>query len=267
MKIFNIYEPVTKRVPIIISSPHSGTAFPEELKKNFKKNIIQRPDDTDWYIDRLYSFTKDLGITIIAANYNRWVIDLNRDPESKPLYDDGRVITALTPTTDFNGNNLYRTGKEPTDEEIELRIENYYNPYHAKLKELTQQFKKDFGKVLLFDAHSIRDLVPGIRKEAFPQLIIGDNDGKSCSENLIRTALSSLENSKYEITHNHPFKGGYITRSIGNPNNNIHALQLEMIKTNYMDDEQIEYDEERAAKIQMTLKTMFENLIEALQNE
>ena len=267
MEIYNIYEPTTKKVPIIVSSPHSGWAFPDNLKHRFKKKMITRPDDTDWYIDRLYSFVKDLGITLISANFCRWVIDLNRDPDSKPLYDDGRVITALTPTTDFNGINLYETGEEPTDEEVTQRIKEYYEPYHNKLHELTQAYKDEFGKVLLFDAHSIRDIVPGIRKEAFPQLILGDNDGVSCSNTFINTALNALKSSRYEVTHNYPFKGGYITRSIGNPKENIHALQLEMIKTNYMNDEQMEYDKKRAENMQKTLENMFVNLIEALEDE
>ena len=266
MKIYNVYQPKTERVPIIISSPHSGTLFPDDLKPKFQEGIIDHPDDTDWYIDRLYSFAQDLGILVIAANYHRWVIDLNRDPESKPLYDDGRVITSLTPTTDFNGDSLYKNGDEPSDEEIANRIKNYYNPYHNKLKMLTEHYRKEFGKVLLFDAHSIRDVVPGIRKEPFPQLILGDNDGKSCKGELVNTALSVLEKSPYELTHNHPFKGGYITRSIGNPKEGIHAMQLEMIKTNYMDDGQTEYDDLRAEKIRSTLKDLFVKLIETLKN-
>ena len=261
MTIYNITEPKNSKVPIIISSPHSGTFFPEEVKAQLKPEIVKNPDDTDWFIDKLYNFASELGITMISANYNRWVIDLNRDPNSKPLYSDGRVITGLVPTTNFNGENLYKD-ETPSQAEIERRLNAYYKPYHNKLTELIAETKAQFGKVLLFDAHSIRDLVPGIREEAFPQLILGDNDETSASKEIIEITLNSLGKSSFELEHNYPFKGGYITRHFGNPSENIHALQLEMCKSNYMDDSQTHYHEERANNMRTVLIPLFKKLIE-----
>ncbi|MBO6200075.1 MAG: N-formylglutamate amidohydrolase, partial [Chryseobacterium sp.] len=142
--------------------------------------------------------------------------------------------------------------------------ELFHKPYHEKLDELLQQTKAEFGKVLLFDAHSIRKFVPGIRSEDFPDLILGDNDETSASPELIKTTIDSLQNKGYEFSHNHPFKGGYITRSFGKPSENIHALQLEMCKTNYMDSSEMNYDEDNAERIQVVLKEMFLKLIEAI---
>lgn len=263
MDIFSITPPTGPRVPIIISSPHSGTYFPDDIKKCLKPELAAAPDDTDWFIDRLYSFAPAMGITLIKANYSRWVIDLNRDPKSKPLYDDGRVITGLCTTTDFNGNPLYEYG-EPDDAEIAQRVEKYYIPYHLKLAQLTQELKQEFGKALLFDAHSIRRVVPGIRPEPFPELILGDNDGASAWPEIIETAWQVLQNSGYEAQHNHPFKGGHITRFFGRPQNKVHALQLEMAKTNYMDATETQYDEANAARIQAVLQNLFAQLIKAI---
>ncbi|MDF0706987.1 N-formylglutamate amidohydrolase [Flagellimonas okinawensis] len=264
MKLFTITEPKVAKVPIIISSPHSGTYFPEMIADKFRPEMIEKPDDTDWFIDKLYDFAPDLGITMITANYSRWVIDLNRDPDSKPLYDDGRVITGLTPTTNFNGEALYQ-GEALDSGDIDLRIENYYRPYHDKIMELLDQTKQQFGKALLFDAHSIRKVVPGIQKEPFPDLILGDNDGATASEALINSALNVLKTSGKTVEHNHPFKGGYITRSFGKPSENIHALQLEMAKTNYMDDSETKYHYERAEVTRENLKEIFKELINVLK--
>ncbi|GLU43290.1 N-formylglutamate deformylase [Muricauda sp. NBRC 101325] len=222
--------------------------------------MIEKPDDTDWFIDKLYNFAPDLGITMIMANYSRWVIDLNRDPDSKPLYDDGRVITGLCPTTNFNGDPLYRN-ETPDEAEVESRIKNYYRPYHDKIAELLEETKQQFGKALLFDAHSIRKVVPGIQKDPFPDLILGDNEGKTASQALINITLGVLNKSGKTVEHNHPFKGGHITRSFGNPSENIHALQLEMAKTNYMDDTETEYHGERAEETRKNLKQLFQELI------
>lgn len=264
METFSIIEPTAPKVPIIISSPHSGTYFPDDIKKRLKPGLAERPDDADWFIGRLYDFAPAMGITLIKANYCRWVIDLNRDPKSKPLYDDGRVITGLCPVTDFNGNPLYEYGA-PNDAEIKQRVEEYYIPYHLKLAQLTQEMKQEFGKALLFDAHSIRRVVPGIRPEPFPDLILGDNDGASAWPQVIDTAWQALQGHGYGAQHNHPFKGGYITRFFGQPQNRVHALQLEMAKTNYMDASETEYDEANAARIRAVLQNLFAQLIKVLE--
>lgn len=263
MELFNIIKPTAQPVPIVISSPHSGTFFPDDIKAKLKPEMAQNPDDTDWFIDKLYDFVPALGITMITANYNRWVIDLNRDPQRQPLYTDGRVITGLVPTTNFNGDALY-VSEVPSEEDIDRRRTQYFEPYHNKVKALLEETKAQFGKALLFDAHSIRKTVKGIQSEPFPDLILGDNDGKSASKTLIYTAFNALKTSEYHLEHNHPFKGGYITRSFGNPQDNIHALQLEMAKTNYMDDTETQYDETRANTIRKTLKHLFEELIKSI---
>lgn len=266
MEIFKIIDPTVPQVPIIISIPHAGTFIPEDLKAKMNPELSEKPDDTDWFIDRLYSFAVELGITMIVANYSRWVVDLNRNPEKQPLYNDGRVITDVVPMTDFNGNQIYKDNYVPDSDEIARRVALYHTPYHEKLTELLQQRKAEFGKVLLFDAHSIRKSVPGIRSEDFPELILGDNDESSASLALISTTIDALQHNKgYEFSHNHPFKGGYITRSFGKPEENIHALQLEMCKTNYMDSSEKIYDEANAKSIQVVLKQTFTNLVEKMK--
>lgn len=265
MEIFKIIEPATPKVPIIISVPHAGTFIPEDIKSNMNPELSDKLDDTDWFIDKLYCFATNLGITIITANYSRWVVDLNRNPENQPLYNDGRVITDVVTVTDFNGNQIYKDNYIPDSEEVSRRVELYHKPYHEKLDELLQQTKAEFGKVLLFDAHSIRKSVPGIRNEDFPDLILGDNNETSASPALIKATIDSLQNKGYEFSHNHPFKGGYITRSFGKPSENIHALQLEMCKTNYMDASEMTYDEANAKKIQVVLKEILVNLLEKIK--
>ncbi len=252
-------------VPILISVPHCGIEFPYELKEQYNAKLTKAPDDTDWFVHQLYDFAPAMGMTMIAAKYSRWVIDLNRDPQSKPLYTDGRIITALCPTTTFLGEPLYRDKRsEISSEEVNRRLERYYWPYHNQLEENLARLKKKFGKVLLWDCHSIRQVVPTIQKEKFPDMILGDADGTSASIGLIEAALSNLDHSGFTVNHNHPFKGGFITRNFGKPSENIHALQLEMTKVNYMDDSETKYDKQRADKMRSLLQKTFSKLIEQL---
>lgn len=262
---FNIAHPTTAEIPILISVPHCGTFFPPELKDQYKQELIQAPDDTDWFVDRLYDFAPALGITMITANYSRWVIDLNRDPQSKPLYADGRVITGLCPTTNFLGEPIYEDErKEISLAEIENRVNQYYEPYHQKIEKELARLHQKFGKVLLWDCHSIRQFVPSIHSEKFSDLILGDADGTSASAPLIAIAAESLQNSGFTFSHNRPFKGGYITRHYGKPLVYRYALQLEMSKINYMDEKELQYDAGKAAKIQLVLAETFAKLTQSL---
>jgi N-formylglutamate deformylase len=257
---FYIREASTDVVPLILSIPHCGTEFPKELSGHYREDQLAALDDTDWFLQDLYDFAPELGVTTIYAKYSRWVIDLNRDPDSAPLYNDGRIITGLTSTTNFFGDNLYERGKEPDQREIERRLDAYYWPYYQKLQQLLDERIKEFGYVILWDAHSIRRLVPTIRKEPFPEMILGDNDEKSADKKFIDVTISNLSKS-YQVNHNDPFKGGYITRYFGNPSKGIHALQLERNKNLYMDDREVVYDPRRAGRMKEVLKENFQELI------
>jgi N-formylglutamate deformylase len=261
MKAFKITMPASS-VPILISVPHCGIHFPDELKEQYKQELIVAPDDTDWFVDTLYDFAGDMGMPMLTATYSRWVVDLNRDPESKPLYTDGRIITALCPATTFLGESLYKDDrKEVTEEEQKRRVTNYYKPYHDQLNAALTELKNLFGTVLLWDCHSIRQLVPTIRAEKFPDLILGDANETSASKEIIDIAFRNLSSGGYSINHNSPFKGGFITRNYGRPSENQHALQLEMTKVNYMDNTEMKYDKQRANKMRELLRRNFENLI------
>lgn len=265
MKLFEIFPATTSEVPIILSVPHAGIEIPEELKSGYDARMIALLDDTDWFVDRLYAFAPSLGITVIKANLSRWVIDLNRDPESVPLYADDRLITSICPTTDFFGNALYVSpNAEPDAEEIKRRLDECYWPYYRQIEELLNERKTKFGKVLLWDAHSIRHLVSTIRKDPFPDMILGNNDEKTAHSALIGSTLESLKSSKYGVNHNSPFKGGHITRYFGKPENDVHGLQLEMNKNLYMDDNELTWNNNRAAEASSLLKRTFEGLIETI---
>jgi N-formylglutamate deformylase len=257
MSAFRVIEPKGIRVPVILSIPHCGALIPEEL--------AVAPDDTDWFVDKLYAFASDLGIATIASVYSRWVIDLNRDPEDKPLYTDGRIITGLCPLTNFLGERLYKDERTTlTDKDVAHRKELYYWPYHNKLSELITSYKQEFGKVLIWDCHSIRQYVATIYHDKFPDLILGDAEGQSASPAVIESAFASLKSSSFSVSHNFPFKGGYITRHYGKPLESQQVLQLEMSKILYMDDAEMRYDDDRATKVSALLEKTLASLIALL---
>jgi len=267
MNPFEVHYPSGKRIPILVSIPHCGTLFPEELINEYKPGFIHAPDDTDWFVNQLYDFAPAMGITMITSVYSRWVVDLNRDPQNKPLYTDGRIITSLCPATNFLGEPLYVDNRKSVNEQdVSRRLDNYYWPYHNELTRLISALKSEFGKVMIWDAHSIRQVVRTIRKQKFPDLILGDVNLTSASKQLIEAAFQNLGKSSYSVKHNDPFIGGFITREYGKPWDGQHALQLEMSKINYMDDTEVRYDDIRAEKMRSLLKPTLSTLAGLLMN-
>jgi len=265
---YYLLEPCAKRVPFVLSIPHCGVEFPVELADKYVPEQLKILDDTDWYLDKLYDFAPSLGITTIYAKYSRWVIDLNREPNSAPLYDDGRLTTALCPTTTFLNESLYIDKEfEPNEIEQQRRLEAYYYPYHGKIDEIVSDLCLEFGQVIFWDAHSIRRVVKTIQEDPLPDLILGDNEGKTAGKIFVETALESLSSSELQLNHNHPFKGGFLTRSKGNPDRNVHALQLEMSKDLYMSENETVYDPKGAEGLKRLLESTFKSIIARLSKE
>ncbi len=253
-----------QRLPIVLSVPHAGTEFPEEVRGAFRPGFVHFPVDTDWFVHQLYEFAPALGITMIRARNSRYVIDLNRDPAGQALYDDGRMLTELLPTRSFQGEALYRE-QEPDEAEIAQRLEAYYWPYYQKIKALLDELRGEFDHVLLWDCHSIRQRVPTIRPDAFPDMILGDQDGRTAHPDLTAVALQHLAGDPtLQLEHNDPFKGGHITRYFGNPAGGIHALQLELTQVNYMDEERCSFDPQRAGRVRPLLEATLKALAKTL---
>ncbi len=264
LKVFSLNMPKEKRVPILLSSPHSGTDFPLELRHFFRPEVLQHPEDTDWFVHDLYDFALDLNISQIIAEFSRYVVDLNRDFKGESLYHDGRFVTGVVPTKSFSKKDLY-ISEVPSTSEIERRLKIYYWPYYYKISEILLELKREFGYAILFDCHSIKRNVPTISKDPFPDLILGDNDLNSANPILSEVALKTLSKDMlFEVTHNHPFKGGHITRWFGKPSENIHALQLEMSQDLYLD-ENGAYNELKATIVRERLRATLENLLEISQ--
>ncbi|MCB0417174.1 MAG: N-formylglutamate amidohydrolase [Bdellovibrionaceae bacterium] len=262
---YYVVPPKGAAVPIVLSSPHSGTEIPSTIAATMRPALVEVPEDTDWFVHRLYDFVSELGVTLIHARYSRYVIDLNRDPTNQPLYSDLRKETALVPTQTFSGAPLYRDGA-PSTKERERRLQAYYLPYHEKLGGLLREMRQQHPHVLLFDAHSIRRTVTTISETPFADLILGDQNGKTAHPTLTESALASLKTSSYQVSHNVPFKGGYITRHFGKPSTGIHGLQLEMSQDVYMDPDRLTLDTEKATKVRHALRNLIQHLLGTLQS-
>lgn len=244
-------------IGMLISMPHNGQEIPQNIANNMVPNSLNIAD-TDWYIDKLYDFAKAMGIYTLTPKHSRYVIDLNRNPSGEVLYK-GESNTELCPTTAFDSSPLYLENKTPTTQEVANRIEHYWQPYHCVLKNTLAELKKEHGKVVLLDAHSILSRVPRFFEGKLPDFNFGNAGGLSCDEKLIED-IKSIDFHPYSSVYNGRFKGGYITRTYGDPINNIHAIQLELSQDTYMDETSHSYNEVKAEQVKKYLKAVVECL-------
>lgn len=232
--------------PLIISMPHAGTAIAKEMADHMTGAALQMPD-VDWHIPQLYDMASGFNATILAAEHMRYVIDLNRAPDDTSLYP-GQDTTDLCPIDTFSKQPIYKEGKQPDEAEIKNRIEHYWRPYHNRLKAELQRIHAIHGIAVLLDAHSIASQVPRFFEGKLPDLNFGTADVKSCAPSLqaaLQTVMQNYEQASaaepelykhYSYVFNGRFKGGYITRQYGAPGMNIHAVQLEISQSTYMDE-------------------------------
>lgn len=249
-------------LPLLISLPHIGTEIPAELAPRYADRALL-VEDTDWHLGDLYDFARGMGASMLKPRFSRYVIDLNRPPENTPMYP-GANNTELCPTHFFTGEALYKDGQAPDDAEIARRRDVYWAPYHAALAAELARLKQQHGYALLFDGHSINSVLPWLFDGQLPDLNLGTASGNSCAPSLRSAAAAVLAGqTDYTQVTDGRFKGGYITRHYGRPDENVHAIQLEMCFRCYMVEEKpYVMDPARAASIQPLLKSLLQALLD-----
>ena len=225
--------------PLLISVPHDGRALPPDIGQSMSKAGRSIPD-TDWHVRRLYDLAQAAGSSILSANYSRYVVDLNRSSADEKLYAD-QPSTGLCPTQTFAGEDIYLPGILVDAAEKRRRIQRYWQPYHDRMKACLAELRERHGYALLWDAHSIRGVVPTLFDGELPDLNIGTNDGSSCVPEVEDALMRVVGRCRYSGVVNGRFKGGFITRHYGAPANGVIAVQLELAQRCYMDEDTSRY--------------------------
>lgn len=246
--------------PLLVSCPHDGTELPGDIAARLTAKALGVPD-TDWHVARLYDFARELGASMLVPRCSRYVIDLNRPPDDASLYP-GQNTTGLCPLVGFDGEPIYQEGMAPDADEIAIRRERYWRPYHDALAAELSRIQAAHGRAVLWEAHSIRGVVPFLFEGRLPDLNLGTSAGASCSVDRQARLEAVLQGqSAYDWVANGRFKGGHITRNYGDPANGIDAVQLEISQRCYMDEDSFEYDGKKAASLQAVLRALLETCV------
>jgi N-formylglutamate deformylase len=252
--------------PLIVSIPHAGTDL-LHFEPAFVDPWLARKD-ADWRLDALYDFAASLGATMVRTQLSRSIIDVNRHPSGASLYP-GQATTELCPEATFDGEPLYREGQAPDGAEIAERRHLYFDPYHAALGEEIARLRQRYKSIALFDAHSIRSVIPRLFEGELPVFNLGTNSGASCSPKLREAVGALLKASGQSMVVDGRFKGGWITRAFGEPGNGVEALQLELACRAYMHEPApptpenwpTPIDQKRVAPTRATIRRVLETIL------
>lgn len=254
--------------PLIVSLPHTGTDLPPELRPRLVSPWLARKD-ADWWIDRLYGFAADLGATVVRTAVSRTAIDVNRDPSGASLYP-GRATTDLCPATTFDGEPLYRQGCGLAAGEADERRARWFDPYHAALDAEVARLRAAHGRIVVYDGHSIRSVVPRLFEGRLPVFNIGTNGGATCDPALSAGVADLCGGTGRSWVLDGRFRGGFITRRLGRPSEGVHAIQMELACRGYMREPEgpvdeagwpTPYDQADAAPIRDALHRVLSHLI------
>ncbi|SFG27972.1 N-formylglutamate amidohydrolase [Novosphingobium sp. CF614] len=251
-------------IPVLIAVPHGGRAYPSALLHDMRHSgsVVLRLEDR--FVDRLaQGIARATGANLLVANAPRAMIDLNRAPDdvdwdmfaraerpegaagvpSRRARSGLGVIPRRLPGT----GELWRRRLESAD--LADRIEGIHAPYHAALAQALLALRERWGAALLIDLHSMPPL-PVRAGTATPEVVVGDRFGAACHGSLVATAFSQLAESGREAAHNRPYAGGYVLERHADPRGGIHALQLEIDRSRYLDADLVEPGPGMAAMIE-----------------
>lgn len=248
--------------PVILGQPHGGTFVPDDIAARLNDNG-KLLADTDWHITRLYDGLLPQA-SVVRATFHRYVIDANRDPAGHSLYP-GQNTTGLCPLTDFDGTPIWRDGAQPDDQDVAHRVAAFHAPYHAALAAEVERIKAIHGIAIVYDCHSIRSRIPFLFAGELPALNIGTDNGSTCAARLQQSVHEFASSSPYATVLNGRFRGGWTTRHYGQPQSQVHAIQMEIAQSAYLESESTPwaYSESKATRLRKWLK----DILQALHDE
>lgn len=240
-----IDRPFRQTVPFVFASPHSGSLYPESFVARSRLSALALRRSEDAFVDELFSGAMALGAPMISARFPRAFLDVNRAPdEIDPGMFDGPLNVAfdapssrvsaglgVIPRIVRDGAEIYRARLRA--EEAEERLRLLYRPYHAALGGLVEQTLTLFGRAVVIDCHSMPSAA------AVPDIVLGDRYGAASTPALTRHAELCFQLQGFHVVRNTPYAGGYTTLLHGRRDRDIHALQIEINRTLYLDEEHI----------------------------
>ena len=250
-----VRQPAPQTLPLVLSSPHSGENYPADFiaASRLDRMALRRSEDS--FVDELFAAAPALGAPLIRALFPRAYVDPNREPweldpamfeDALPSYvnvNSPRVAAGLGTIAKVvaNGEEIY--GGKLRFADAKARIERCYRPYHEALAEAVGATHRRFGRCVLIDCHSMPSIGGPTERDAGRErvdVVLGDCRGRSCSPRLTERVEAALRQLGYAVARNNPYSGGFVTQHYGQPDEDVHALQIEINRGLYLDEATLE---------------------------
>jgi N-formylglutamate amidohydrolase len=240
---------------VVFSSPHSGADYPQEFVAQSRLGLPGLRRSEDCFVDELFAAAPRQGAPLIRALFPRAFVDPNREPfeldpgmfeDELPAYANTtspRVAAGLGTIAKVvaSGEDIY--ARPLRFAEAKRRIDDYYRPYHGALTETLAATRKRFGACLLIDCHSMPSIGGPMERDAGRMrvdFVLGDCHASSCAPFVIERVEQVLRGLGYAVARNTPYSGGFVTQHYGRPGDGLHALQIEINRALYMDEQRIQ---------------------------
>ena len=245
-----VRRPAAAAAPLVFASAHSGRDYAEAFLAASRLDALRLRRSEDSFVDELFAEIPDLGMPLVSATFPRAYCDANREPwELDPaMFDDAlpdwvntaspRVGAGLGTIARIvaSGEPIYRDRLQFAD--ATARIRDCWEPFHAALAAEIAQTHARFGACVLIDCHSMP--ASSLPPRGQVDIILGDAHGTACAAPVVQLVEEVLLRLGFSVRSNDPYAGGFITRHYGRPHEAIHAVQIEINRTLYMDEARIE---------------------------
>ncbi len=254
---FQLFQPEKNIIPVIASIPHSGMWIPDKIKASFTAQHLSSLRNTDWYLDRLFEFLHHQGVSVLSANFSRYVVDVNRN--LLPALFGSYKKCAIYETNTWD-EEIYSI--RPSIESMQSRIDLYYTPYHSTLLKQIELLQELFGHVILLDLHSYMGPINN-------DVCLGDRNGSTCKTEITEQTEEAFAEAGYDVVRNKVFSGGHIIKYYSTLPD-VSALQIEMRYTTYLESENLDngtipdMDCGKFWSAQSRLKQLFSDLLPRL---
>ena len=252
MALYSLNTLKNKTNNIVYNSPHSGELFPEEFRKISQVDEHTLLSSGDSYVNELFNEAQNHGSFLLSNNYARSFMDTNREAyELDPSMLSGDITEPLnyhSQKVKMGFGSIAKYGYTRKDiyeskipfSDAQKRLKEYYFPIHEKLDRLLNEEFDTYGYSLLIDCHSMPSYeFLGYRQETYkqPDIILGNLFDKSCHPKITEYLTNYFQNNNLSVSHNAPFAGGYNTSHYSAPDKHKHAIQIEIKKSLYMNEE------------------------------
>ena len=240
---FSVHEPAAREAPVVVEVPHAGLFVDPESLATLAAPARCLGYDADLYVDELFTDAVQEGATLVVAHISRYVCDLNRAEHDI----DSLTVEGGTPRAAPHGliwrlttENQTALTRPLTQHELSRRLRHIYRPYHAALTELLRRKQERFGYAILLCAHSmpsrgrIGHADPG-RERA--DVVPASRGRTTAAEAVIDAPERLAREFGYTVAHDDPYRGGFATGWYGRPHEDHHALQVELSRRLYMDEQ------------------------------